>query len=93
MTQHSVIEAQHNNNRGNDNNGNITGHSSSRNDKTTWIEGVFGCMQPVLELIAGKGNIDLKTKPVDTWIIPFDLITDLEWLGKYKDFELKGESN
>lgn len=46
-----------------------------------WMDGIFGCMRPVLSLI-GKGHIiEIKTKQTEEWEIPFEIITDLEWLG------------
>lgn len=45
-----------------------------------WMDGIFGCMRPVLSLI-GKGTvIDIK-KPHDDWEIPFEEISDLDFLG------------
>jgi mitogen-activated protein kinase kinase kinase 13 len=46
-----------------------------------WMDGLFGCMRPVLSLI-GKGHImEMKHKQQDEWEIPFTAITELEWLG------------
>lgn len=46
-----------------------------------WMDGLFGCMRPVLSLI-GKGHIiEIKTKQTEDWEIPFETITDLIWLG------------
>jgi mitogen-activated protein kinase kinase kinase 13 len=46
-----------------------------------WMDGLFGCMRPVLSFI-GKGHIiEIKTKQADDWEIPFEIITDLEFVG------------
>jgi mitogen-activated protein kinase kinase kinase 13 len=46
-----------------------------------WMDGLFGCMRPVLSLI-GKGHImEMKHKQQEEWEIPFTAITELEWLG------------
>lgn len=47
-----------------------------------WIDGIFGCMRPVLSLIGKSHIIDTNTRRNgDDWEIPFEIITDLEWLG------------
>lgn len=45
-----------------------------------WMDGLFGCMRPVLSLI-GKGTVIDVKKPGDEWEIPFEDISDLEFLG------------
>lgn len=42
----------------------------------SWIDGIFGCMKPVLSLI-GKGSLhDVRMRSEDDeWIIPFELIS------------------
>ncbi|CAH1105459.1 unnamed protein product [Psylliodes chrysocephalus] len=47
--------------------------------KQGWINGIFGCLRPVLSII-GKGVVENKN-PQDDWEIPFDQITDLKFLG------------
>lgn len=45
-----------------------------------WMDGLLGCMRPVMSLL-GKSNVaDLKQK-LEEWEIPFESITNLEWLG------------
>ncbi|XP_050419644.1 mitogen-activated protein kinase kinase kinase 13 isoform X2 [Adelges cooleyi] len=45
-----------------------------------WIDGLLGCLKPMWAII-GKGNShDLKSYQ-DLWDIPFESISDLQWLG------------
>lgn len=46
-----------------------------------WMDGLFGCMRPVLSLIGKASVIDVKKQPGDSWEIPFENISDLEFLG------------
>ncbi|XP_063698450.1 mitogen-activated protein kinase kinase kinase 13-B isoform X2 [Culicoides brevitarsis] len=47
-----------------------------------WMEGIFGCMRPVLSLIGKSHMMDPQMRRTgDDWEIPFEIITDLEWLG------------
>lgn len=46
------------------------------------MDGIFGCMRPVLSLIGKSHIIDPSVRRTgDDWEIPFEIITDLEWLG------------
>lgn len=45
-----------------------------------WMDGLFGCMRPVWSLIGKATVIDAK-KPAEEWEIPFEAISDLEFLG------------
>ncbi|RZC37328.1 mitogen-activated protein kinase kinase kinase 13, partial [Asbolus verrucosus] len=46
-----------------------------------WITGIFGCLRPVLSII-GKGAVnEIKNIHQDDWEIPFEQITDLNYLG------------
>ncbi|CAG9855934.1 unnamed protein product [Phyllotreta striolata] len=47
--------------------------------KQGWINGIFGCLRPVLSMI-GKGVADNKNAQ-DDWEIPFEKIKDLKFLG------------
>ncbi|CAH1155734.1 unnamed protein product [Phaedon cochleariae] len=47
--------------------------------KQGWINGIFGCLRPVLSII-GKGVSENKNAQ-DDWEIPFEQITDLKFLG------------
>lgn len=45
-----------------------------------WFDGLLGCLKPMLGIM-GKGNShDLKLYQ-DNWDIPFESISDLQWLG------------
>ncbi|KAG5682050.1 hypothetical protein PVAND_011438 [Polypedilum vanderplanki] len=51
-----------------------------------WSENVwkiFGCMKPVFSLIGNRTNIfDVnKNRCEDSWEVPFEMISDLEWIG------------
>ncbi|XP_034656483.1 mitogen-activated protein kinase kinase kinase 13-B isoform X1 [Drosophila subobscura] len=46
-----------------------------------WMYGLLGCMKPVLSFIGKSGVIEVKSQRAEDWEIPFESITDLEWLG------------
>lgn len=46
-----------------------------------WMAGIFGCMQPVISLIGRTNLMETTRRPGDDWEIPFEIITDLEWVG------------
>ncbi|KAH8410728.1 hypothetical protein KR222_001815 [Zaprionus bogoriensis] len=46
-----------------------------------WMYGLLGCMKPVLSFIGKAGVIEVKSQRSEDWEIPFESITDLEWLG------------
>ncbi|KAL7734417.1 hypothetical protein ACLKA6_010746 [Drosophila palustris] len=46
-----------------------------------WMYGLLGCMKPVLSFIGKAGVIEVKNQRSEDWQIPFESITDLEWLG------------
>lgn len=48
----------------------------------SWVDGIFNCMKPVLSLI-GKSNSfhEVRMRNIDDWEIPFEIISDIEWLG------------
>ncbi|XP_068149815.1 mitogen-activated protein kinase kinase kinase 13 isoform X1 [Drosophila tropicalis] len=46
-----------------------------------WMYGLLGCMKPVLSFIGKAGVIEVKNQRSEDWEIPFESITDLEWLG------------
>lgn len=53
---------------------------------TNWMDGLFGwhllgCMKPVVSLLVKSNANDLKQKTEENWEIPFESITNLEWLG------------
>lgn len=45
-----------------------------------WMDGLFGCMRPVWSLI-GKTTEANKRPVVEEWEIPFEAISELEFLG------------
>lgn len=45
-----------------------------------WMDGLLGCMRPVMSLLVKSNTSDVKQK-VEEWEIPFESITNLEWLG------------
>ncbi|KAL1375645.1 hypothetical protein pipiens_017378, partial [Culex pipiens pipiens] len=46
-----------------------------------WMDGLFGCMRPVLSLIGKSHIMEMKSKQTEDWEIPFETITDLVWIG------------
>ncbi|XP_073843796.1 mitogen-activated protein kinase kinase kinase 13 wallenda isoform X2 [Musca autumnalis] len=46
-----------------------------------WMYGLLGCMKPVLSFIGKAGVIEIKNQKTEDWEIPFEAITDLQWLG------------
>jgi hypothetical protein len=60
------------------NNINCSGVNGKHNG---WMDGLFGCIRPVLSLIGKSQIIEIKSKHTDDWEIPFEVITDLEFVG------------
>lgn len=59
-----------------------TGGTFGHPDKPIgWMYGLLGCMKPVLSFIGKAGVIEIKNVKTEDWEIPFESITDLEWLG------------
>jgi hypothetical protein len=58
----------------------ISCRKSDNNNKQSWMESVFSCIKPVLGLI-GRDFHSLDDLRGDSWEIPFEIISDLEWLG------------
>ncbi|XP_032593006.1 mitogen-activated protein kinase kinase kinase 13 isoform X2 [Drosophila grimshawi] len=47
-----------------------------------WMYGLLGCMKPVLSFIGKAGVIEVKSqRGSEDWEIPFESITNLEWLA------------
>lgn len=46
-----------------------------------WMDGILGCMRPVLSLIGKANVIEKGVKQQEFWEIPFEAITNLQWLG------------
>uniref|UniRef100_A0A0A9XW76 Mitogen-activated protein kinase kinase kinase dlk-1 n=1 Tax=Lygus hesperus TaxID=30085 RepID=A0A0A9XW76_LYGHE len=47
----------------------------------SWVEGLLGCLRPVLTIINKATSNEIKGPKQDDWEIPFESISDLEWLG------------
>lgn len=45
-----------------------------------WMDGLLGCMRPVMSLLV-KTNVNDVKQRIEEWEIPFESITNLEWLG------------
>ncbi|XP_067003401.2 mitogen-activated protein kinase kinase kinase 13-A isoform X2 [Anabrus simplex] len=45
-----------------------------------WIDGLLGCLRPVWTIIGKAATNELKGRQ-DDWEIPFENISDLQWLG------------
>ncbi|XP_071822841.1 mitogen-activated protein kinase kinase kinase 13-B-like [Apostichopus japonicus] len=58
---------------------NNNNHTVSRdNHRRTFLEGIWGCLRPVIGMI----NISaVAEKPADDWEVPFEAIRNLQWLG------------
>ena len=52
-------------------------YSSNSTSLSGLLQRILGCLRPVW-MILGKASKEQKS---DTWIIPFDEISELEWLG------------
>ncbi|XP_052894349.1 mitogen-activated protein kinase kinase kinase 12 isoform X2 [Anopheles moucheti] len=46
-----------------------------------WMDGLFGCMRPVLSLIGKSHIMEMKSKQTEDWEISYETITDMVWLG------------
>ncbi|XP_040176095.1 mitogen-activated protein kinase kinase kinase 13 isoform X2 [Anopheles arabiensis] len=54
---------------------------SSKPATAGWMDGLFGCMRPVLSLIGKSHIMEMKSKQTEDWEIPYETITDMVWLG------------
>lgn len=50
-------------------------------NKQTWMDSVFSCIKPVLGLIGRDFHSLDDLRGESSWEIPFEIISDLEWLG------------
>lgn len=50
------------------------------NKPNGWMDGLLGCMRPVVSLLV-KSNTNDSRQKCEEWEIPFESITNLEWLG------------
>ncbi|XP_034232594.1 mitogen-activated protein kinase kinase kinase 13 isoform X2 [Thrips palmi] len=46
-----------------------------------WMDGILGCLRPVWTMIGKAGHNEMKANQADDWEIPFEWISDLQWLG------------
>ncbi|XP_031623248.1 mitogen-activated protein kinase kinase kinase 13-like isoform X2 [Contarinia nasturtii] len=46
-----------------------------------WMDGLLGCMRPVVSLLVKANSNDTKPKVIEDWEIQFESISNLEWLG------------
>lgn len=49
--------------------------------KEGWIDGLLGCLRPVWTIIGKAAANEIKGHHQDDWEIPFETISDLQWLG------------
>ncbi|KAL0122800.1 hypothetical protein PUN28_007473 [Cardiocondyla obscurior] len=62
-----------------------SGSESIDSQRSSWVEGILGCMRPVWTMLS-KAAINEKIKGLssklsDDWEIPFEAISELQWLG------------
>ncbi|XP_025990472.1 mitogen-activated protein kinase kinase kinase 12 isoform X1 [Solenopsis invicta] len=62
-----------------------SGSESMDSQRSSWVEGILGCMRPVWTMLS-KAAINEKIKGLssklsDDWEIPFEAISELQWLG------------
>lgn len=50
------------------------------NGKMGWMDGLLGCIRPFYSFI-NKTSVDIKNKQTEEWEIPFEAISDLQWIG------------
>ncbi|CAL8265816.1 unnamed protein product [Lota lota] len=46
-----------------------------------FLEGLFGCLRPVWNIIGKTYSTDYKLQQQDMWEVPFEEISELQWLG------------
>uniref|UniRef100_A0A3B5KFI4 Mitogen-activated protein kinase kinase kinase n=1 Tax=Takifugu rubripes TaxID=31033 RepID=A0A3B5KFI4_TAKRU len=46
-----------------------------------FLEGLFGCLRPVLNIIGKTYSTEYKLQQQDMWEVPFEEISELQWLG------------
>ncbi|XP_076038121.1 uncharacterized protein LOC143023485 isoform X2 [Oratosquilla oratoria] len=49
--------------------------------RVPWFEGIIGCLRPVWTIIGKAALSEKQAQTVDDWDIPFEEISDLQWLG------------
>ncbi|CAM5164965.1 unnamed protein product [Natator depressus] len=55
--------------------------SRSGSGSSGFLEGLFGCLRPVWNIIGKAYSTDYKLQQQDTWEVPFEEISELQWLG------------
>lgn len=55
--------------------------SGSGSSSGGFLEGLFGCLRPVWNIIGKAYSTDYKLQQQDTWEVPFEEISELQWLG------------
>lgn len=48
---------------------------------TGFFDNFLGCMRPIFSILIEKSSVNDMTNKMEQWEIPFESITDLEWLG------------
>ncbi|KAJ8352370.1 hypothetical protein SKAU_G00238460, partial [Synaphobranchus kaupii] len=51
------------------------------NGTAGFLEGLFGCLRPVWNIIGKSYSTDYKLQQQDQWEVPFEEISELQWLG------------
>ncbi|XP_077257429.1 mitogen-activated protein kinase kinase kinase 13 wallenda isoform X5 [Temnothorax americanus] len=58
------------------------GSESIDSQRSSWVEGILGCMRPVWTMLSKAAiNDKIKGFSTDDWEIPFEAISELQWLG------------
>ncbi|XP_054274233.1 mitogen-activated protein kinase kinase kinase 13-like isoform X2 [Macrosteles quadrilineatus] len=60
---------------------NETAGNSLPPGKEGWIDGLLGCLRPVWTIIGKAAANEIKGHRPDDWEIPFEMISELHWLG------------
>ncbi|XP_072117292.1 mitogen-activated protein kinase kinase kinase 13 [Mobula birostris] len=55
--------------------------SGSGSSSGGFLEGLFGCLRPVWNIIGKAYSTDYKLQQQDSWEVPFEEISELQWLG------------
>ncbi|KAL0122801.1 hypothetical protein PUN28_007473 [Cardiocondyla obscurior] len=59
-----------------------SGSESIDSQRSSWVEGILGCMRPVWTMLSKAAiNEKIKGLSTDDWEIPFEAISELQWLG------------
>lgn len=57
------------------------GSGFGQSGKSGFLDNIFGCMRPIFSSLYEKSSVIEMTNKMEPWEIPFESITDLEWLG------------